>query len=307
MKGWVSACCMVLTIATSGPLAVAASAAHQKTTRSTTTKKAAAAANKAFQAAVNHLLPLTPQQIREFHAHVAASNRAIHEHKPAKLEARTQPLSLEPGAQIPTVRIAPGYVSDIVIVDDSGAPWPITSEELGDSTAFDVEHPKIQSGNLLTVSAKGRHRDSNLSVTLKGWPMPVIIHLTTDAAVSQSLIALRADQQGPNGKPAEIGPPPAQVVGGTLMAFLDDTPPANAQYHTLHGAGAARAQVWEYKKHLYLRTPLAPIWPAWDNVARGIGNMHVYRMPIVDQIQLSVGGEVKTLQVGTSNKASKAE
>lgn len=286
--------------------AATAKAGNAATTKGHAHKKESRAEQQ-FQASVHHLLPLTPSRIRRFHKHLNATNRAIHDRKPARLDTRTQPLRLEPGAPIPTVRIAPGYVSDIVILDDSGAPWPITSIALGDSSAFEVQHPQIKDGNLLTVSAKGQHRDSNLSITLKGWAMPIIVHLTTDASISQSLIALRADQQGPNGKPAEIGPPPAQVVGGTLMAFLDNVPPSGASARQLKGAGSQRAQAWIYKKHLYLRTNLAPVWPAWDNVARGVGHMHVYRMPIVDQVQISVGGEIKTLQVGSANPASGAE
>ena len=256
-----------------------------------------AAANAAFKASEKKLLPLTPQQIKQFRKHLGATNKAIHERSPAQLTTRTRVLRLSPGSPVPTIKIAPGYVSSIAFLDQTGAPWPITSVALGDGSAFDVEHPKIKAGNLLTITAKGHHRDSNISVTLKGWSMPVVIRLKTDPSAGQALIAMRADQRGPNAAPPQVGPAPTQVVGKTLMAFLDDVPPSGVTPQTVKGTGHARVQAWAYKKHLYVRTALEPVWPAWDNVVRGAGGVHVYRMPVVASLMLSVQGTVHTLSL----------
>lgn len=261
-----------------------------------------AAANAAFKASEKKLLPLTPQQIKQFRKHLGATNKAIHKRAPAQLTTRTRVLRLSPGAAVPTIKIAPGYVSSIAFLDQTGAPWPITSVALGDGSAFDIQHPKIKAANLLTITAKGRHRDSNISVTLKGWSMPVVIRLKTDPNAGQALIAMRADQRGPNALPPQVGPAPTQVVGKTLMAFLDDVPPAGATPQRVKGTGHARVQAWAYKKHLYVRTALDPVWPAWDNVVRGAGGIHVYRMPVVASLMLSVQGSVHTLSIEPQSK-----
>lgn len=261
------------------------------------------ATDQAYKDSVHNLLPLSAKQIKDFRSRLKSTQKAVHQRKPAALHSASKVLRLEPGAPTPTIRITPGYVSDIVFLDQTGAPWPITSIALGDGSAFDVQHPNIKAKNLLTISAKGRHRDSDLSITLKGWATPIIVRLKTDPQKTNALTSFRADQKGPNATQQVVGPPVENTVGNTMMAFLDNVPPEKATSLNTHGGSGQPIQAWYYNHQLFVRTRQAAVWPAWKSVAKGAGGVRVYEMPQESYLMLSENGQTQTIQLSRAPSA----
>jgi len=134
---------------------------------------------KAYEDVRENAAPLTPERIRELKALLDEIERATN----APVKTPPAPVStavtanLAPGYQPPVVRLAEGYVTNILFVDPTGAPLPITG---ADAIRGLFEMPPIEPGsNLIKISPKTRYATGNLSVTLKGVATPVTLTLVS--------------------------------------------------------------------------------------------------------------------------------
>jgi intracellular multiplication protein IcmK len=244
--------------------------------------------NNLFNQALNGVFPLTPAQIKAYQRRLGKTREAIHPGPPPVMRSRTRKIDLSPGAAIPSINVTPNYVSTMVFLDASGAPWPISSVTVGNPTFFTVAAPDVKPRNLITISAMGSHLATNLAITLKGHTTPVIVSLSTNSARSAALTALRANSDGPLAKSPVFQTMEPAGANKTLLAFLDDVPPNGATRMTTKVSGI---EAWRFKHHLYLRTRMMPIWPAFVSVARGDQGVHVYSMPDVSSVMLTRDGE----------------
>ncbi|MHB1529907.1 MAG: DotH/IcmK family type IV secretion protein [Acidiferrobacteraceae bacterium] len=186
------------------PVMLAAAAALLVPLPATAGSPATGVSNTEFQRSLKTLLPLSPNQIKAFKHRADRTRRAIHEGPQPILQSSSQILDLAPGAALPVITVAPDYVSSVVFVDDTGAPWPITRYAVGAPSWFSVSQPKIASANMLTVSPTGTYVSSDLVVTLKDYATPVMWDLKTSRQHAAALIALRANLPGPNATPADF-------------------------------------------------------------------------------------------------------
>ncbi len=254
-------------------------------------------ADRQLQRSLKQIRPLEPEQIQRAKQRERESRQAIEERPQAELVTSSKILRLQPGAKPAVIRVAPGYVSSVVILDRSGAPWPVTSASLGSSDGFAVSQPDTGKHNILQVSAKKQNQDSNISLTLENHATPVVMRITTDPNEASSLTSFRADQLGPNAHPEPVGPAVEPTASSTIMAFLDGVPPQSAQRVVVHGAKGRDIHVWRYNQSLYVRTRLAAVWPAWSEVSNGVGGLRVYKMRPVSQLMMSMSGEIVTLRL----------
>src|SRR3990167_5947063 len=88
----------------------------------------------AFNGVAKQLFPLSPERVIELRqmydtAQFAAQSPAGTPQKPT---ATSQFVNLSPGSTPPVIRLAQGFVSSLVFLDSTGAPWPISAYDLGD-------------------------------------------------------------------------------------------------------------------------------------------------------------------------------
>lgn len=262
---------------------------------------------KLFQNAQQMTLPLSGSQIHQFQQRVDETANAVHPGPPPRMISRSTTLSFQPGQVAPTVHLAPGYVSTLVFVDSTGAPWPITSQTVGNDKWFSVIRPDTQDKNVLTVNALTNYVNSNISLTLEGRDTPVIIQLqmrdaSTDTKPqdADTLLSIRMEATGPKAKPPVIGERIGSPANSELLAFLDGVPPQGASLFAL-SPSVPGVQVWGYGGRNYVRSQYPVRWPARVSVSHGSGGLDVFVIPQTPTMVLSVNGASQTVVLNKGN------
>lgn len=256
--------------------------------------------NKVFRQSLKQILPLSAAQIRALRRQTNITHQAMHATRPPRLQSSSQVLDLSPGAPLPTVWVAPNYVSSLVFVGSDGSPWPITSFTIGAPKWFTVTDPKVKPGSMLTVAPLADYVSSDLVVTLEGRATPVVLQLETSHKQAAVLTELRANRPGPGAASVVFSSSDhiAPVVDGTMLAFLEDAPPKGAANLITKASGI---EAWRYHHRLYVRTRYTAVWPAWMAHARGAGGVSIYRMPVVSSLLLSIGGHTHTIDLNNAD------
>ncbi|WP_268801678.1 DotH/IcmK family type IV secretion protein [Piscirickettsia litoralis] len=132
----------------------------------------------AFNQLTKNDFPLKPSQIHQYKNLYDAQQKA--ESAPAGDEPRESsssiiPVGLQPGGVEPIVRVAKGMISSIVMTDQSGKVWPISSYSLGDPENFNIQWNKA-SGVLMVQGLKA-YGQANIGIMLKGLDIPVMLSL----------------------------------------------------------------------------------------------------------------------------------
>ncbi|MHB1630854.1 MAG: DotH/IcmK family type IV secretion protein [Acidithiobacillus sp.] len=258
--------------------------------------------------------PLSPHEIQWVKQQMQDDQYAIHKGAPLKIENPSLPVSLGPGAQVPTIHLAPGYVTTISVLGEDGSPWPVTSRQVGGGLSFSVSAVSQDAGapsgrsatmktgaiskngastgssaghpqpvrlpsNLLTISPKYFGSSSNLVLTLKGLSAPVMVNVVADGPhdpTVDGMVTLRVDRHGPDAPPPLYAPPPPSAVNPDLMLFLAQTPPQGAK--ALHASGGFGVRAWAWNHRVIVRTRIPLLSPAWTAEVRQDG-VTVYDLP----------------------------
>jgi intracellular multiplication protein IcmK len=248
----------------------------------------------AFEAVTNHLFPLSPEEVHTIKklyqknemAQVAAVGT------PPKPTATSQFVNLSPGSTPPAIRLAQGFVSSLVFLDSTGAPWPISAYDLGDPAAFNIVWDKV--GNTLMIQANKLYTYGNLAVRLSGLNTPVMLTLIPGQKAVDYRVDLRIQGIGPNAKalPLEEGIPPS--TNDLLLHVLDGVPPPGSDRLVVSG-GDARA--WIFDERMYVRTNLTILSPGWIGSMTSADGMHAYEMQKSPVLLVSWHGKVMQLKI----------
>lgn len=180
----------------------------------------------AFANAAGNLLPLSTEQIRRlrqmFNATQAAT--AAPAGVPPRPKASSQFVNLAPGATPPVVRLAQGFVTSVVFLDSTGAPWPLEAYDIGDPAAFNIVWNKKD--NMLMIQSMTLYNYGNLAVRLQGLNTPVMITLIPGQSAVDYRIDMRVQGLGPNAKPLSNndGLPQSESTS-ELLSVLDGCRP----------------------------------------------------------------------------------
>ena len=100
--------------------------------------------DEAFATMTQSQLPMTPNQIRTLRKLFDETQRAAAEYPgvPPRPTSSSIVVNLAPGATPPVIRLLSGFVTSLVFVDATGAPWPIKAIDIGDPQAFDFQWDK---------------------------------------------------------------------------------------------------------------------------------------------------------------------
>lgn len=250
--------------------------------------------NKAFKDTQRSLYPLTPEQIVKLKQVYQTSEyaQASPVGTPPKPTATSQFVNLSPGSTPPVIRLSQGFVSSLVFLDSTGAPWPISAYDLGDPSAFNIQWDKTS--NTLMIQALKLYNYGNLAVRLRGLNTPVMLTLIPGQKAVDYRVDLRVQGYGPNAKsmPMEEGIPPS--ASDLLLHVLDGVPPPGSQRLAVSG-GDARA--WLSNEKMYIRTNLTILSPGWLASMTSADGMHAYEMQKSPVLLVSWHGKVMQLKV----------
>jgi len=250
--------------------------------------------DQAFAGVARQLFPLTPEQIQKLKRiyHKSEFAQAATAGVPPKPTATSQFVNLSPGSTPPVIRLSQGFVSSLVFLDSTGAPWPINAYDLGDPASFNIQWDKTS--NTLMIQAIKLYNYGNIAVRLKGLNTPVMLTLIPGQKAVDYRVDLRIQGYGPNAAamPTEEGLPPS--ASDILLHVLDGVPPAGSQRLTVSG-GDARA--WLLNDLMYVRTNLTVLSPGWIGSMTSADGTHAYEMQKSPVLLVSWHGKVMQLKV----------
>jgi intracellular multiplication protein IcmK len=245
-----------------------------------------------FDAALKQLLPMKPEEIRKtleaFKFSREAAETPITVPTPMQV-VRT--LSLDAADTPIIVKMAPGHVTTITIVDSTGAPWPI--QDVGWAGRFDVSPPE-SGGHVIRITPLTAHGMGNMSIRLVDLITPVVMQLGTGIDEVYYRLDARVPKPGPLAKTPIIEYGGLQAVAGrddNLTGVLEGTPPAGAERLTIKGVDG-RTMAWKISDRIYLRTPLTMLSPGWDSSVTSADGVNVYTFEKAPVVLLSDQGRM---------------
>ena len=237
-----------------------------------------------FNQALKQLLPLQPNQIRKtletFRMSREAAETPITVPEP-KLEVQTA--SLDPSGSPIVIKVAPGNVTSVTILDATGAPWPI--QDMVTAGPFSIMAPE-EGGNVLRITPATAHGVGNISMRLVDMITPITFRVQTGMDWVHYRLDIRIPKPGPLAKTPIIEYGGLKAVAGKdeqMVGVLDGTPPVDAAKLVVEGVDG-RTSAWELDGRTYLRTPLTLLSPGWDASVTSADGMNVYalgRAPVV--------------------------
>lgn len=234
------------------------------------------ARENAFDAALNGMMPMSPEQIRALLDKYKVTREASEERigGAPKPEITVQTVSLEPGMAPPTIKLSPGHVTSLTMMDMTGQPWPVQDVSWGGN--FEIISPG-EGGHVIRISPMGATEVGNLSVMLVGLKTPVTFELETQLDVVQYRFDARIPEYGPLAAPPIIEQTVSITAGTdkTLTQVLDGVPPAGTEKLSINGVDA-RTAVYRAGGTMYLRTPLTLLSPGWSASVKSADGMTVY-------------------------------
>lgn len=247
---------------------------------------------EAFNAAVNGLLPLRPEEIRRFleiYDEVRqASNTRIYPYP--KPENKVAQISLDPYDEPEVVKLAAGLVTTISMLDATGQNWPISNMTwAGD---FEVIAPD-EGGHRVRITPLSEYAYGNISMTFEGLSAPVVLTLATQREMAHMRFDARIPALGPFAKPPLMtqSGPRSQAGTAVVVSVLDGTLPNNAEMMDVIGADG-RTKAYKLNGSVYLRTPLTLISPSWTESATSADGTNVYVLGDTPVVLLSEKGKV---------------
>jgi len=250
---------------------------------------------KSFQRAEDGILPLTPDQIHSFMRKLEDTQAASETPSsgPPKGQMRISTLSLDPGVEPPQLNLAAGYVTTINMVDATGEPWPILDVGVGGN--YDVA-PTQAGSHIVRVMPLTRIGTGNLSVLLKDLPTPVIFRLSSGGPNVDLRYDARIGRMGPGAKAPLISRPRLEAGNENMMMLLENAPPSGAVKMKVSGVDA-RTKAWSMDSHVFVRTPLTLLSPAWDASVSSADGMTVYQIGDAPVLLMSDNGAMVRAQI----------
>ncbi len=250
--------------------------------------------DSAFRDVVDQMLPMSPEEIQKlrllFNATQFASESPAG--SPPRPTAISQQVSLAPGVTPPVIRLAQGFVTSLVLVDSTGAPWPIVSYNLGNPDAFNIQWDR--SSNTLMVQASKLYTYGNLAVRLEGLNTPVMLTLIPGQKAVDYRVELRIQGQGPNALPIAEGSGLPDIANPELLSVLDGVPPEGS---TELVVGGGNAQAWAQGNKIFVRTRMSILSPSWIATMKSADGMRVYELQKTPLLLVSHNGKVKQLKI----------
>lgn len=242
------------------------------------------------------MLSVTPEQIRELRRMVDERQRATSEiPNPPKSVTGSVSVSLSPGSTPPIIRPFIGSTSSFVVVDSTGAPWPVENFRIANPDVFPVNRLDGPHGSSFTVDTTLPYGQSNLVLKLVGVPAPVVIGLVAGQKEHDARVEVRVQGRGPNSTVSS-----GSLMAGTdarLLPVLDGMAPSGGKTLSVGGVDGVRAWLLPSGR-LMVRSPVKIISPASTSFVISADGTHVYEFARTTQLLGLVDGQYVPMTVG---------
>jgi intracellular multiplication protein IcmK len=249
---------------------------------------------QAFSMLQKKLFPLKTKQVLELHKKYNQSEYALAATPgtPPRPTATSQMVNLSPGSTPPVIRLAQGFVSSVVFLDSSGAPWPIVSYDLGDPAAFSIQWDK--SGNTLMIQSKKLYTYGNLAIRLEKLNTPVMLTLVPGQKAVDYRVDMRVQGYGPNARNLPTGTGLPNHASNLLLKVLEGVPPNGSSRLMVKGGPAG---AWVLGDRMFVRTRLTILSPGWVSTMTSADGTHAYEMAKAPVLLVSWHGKVMQLKL----------
>lgn len=249
----------------------------------------------AFSSMMQQNMPLSPQQIVKLRQMIDASQRAatISPTVPPKPVSSTIMVNLAPGATPPAIRLAQGYITSLVFVDSTGAPWPIAAYDMGDPKTTTIQWDG--KSNVLLIQATSAYGDSDLVIRLSGLNTPITLALVLGQRVVDYRTDIHVAGIGPNTKDIPTGTALPNSANQVLLSVLDGVAPADSKQLTVTGGDC---MAWLLGDTMYLRTRLTVLSPGWIGRMVSPDGMMAYEIQKSSSVLVSQYGQPIELKIG---------
>lgn len=239
----------------------------------------------------------SPEQIRELYKIVSGSQQAVAQPgPPPKPVTGTISVSLSPGSTPPVIRTYMGNTSTFVVVDSSGAPWPVENFRVGNGTAFQLNRLDAAQGSSFALDTMAPYAASNLVLKLSGVATPVVINLIAGQKELDARVEVRVQGRGPNAVSA-TGVVLPKGVDSRLLPILNGISPEGGKLLAVNGLEGVRAWMMPSGR-MVVRTPVKIISPASPTFVSSADGTYVYEFMPTTQLMGLVDGQFVTLDVG---------
>lgn len=251
--------------------------------------------NPVFKRVIRKQFPLSNEQIIALHRKYKGVQRAVSSppFAPPKPLVSSKVVNLAPGVIPPVIRLATGYVSSIVFVDETGSPWPIQAYDLGDPAAFNVQWDSTS--HIMMIQGVKSYATGNMAVLLAGKHTPVMLTIVNDQRVVDYRLELRVEGMGPNAQKSMISANKFPRDNDRLLLdLLQGVVPPGSQPLSIEGN---LAKAWLFNGKMLLRTRLNVLSPPWQSTMKSDDGTKVYVMSKSPMVLASDAGEVVSLKV----------
>lgn len=250
--------------------------------------------NAAFKSVAQNALPMTPEQIQRLRQLFNQTQYAATATPgtPPRPATTSEFVNLAPGSTPPVIRLQQGFVTSLVFVDSTGAPWPVEAYDIGNPSAFNIQWNKTD--NIFMIQATTLYTYGNLAVKLQGLATPVMLTLISGQKAVDYRRELRIPGFGPNAKPTPTGNGLPSSANPVLLGVLDGVPPAGSTALKVSGGGC---EVWLSGDHMYVRTHYTVLSPAWLATMSSADGTKAYEMPKAPLLLVSQNGKVVQLKI----------
>ncbi|MGD9108489.1 MAG: DotH/IcmK family type IV secretion protein [Gammaproteobacteria bacterium] len=250
---------------------------------------------QAFRNVSRQALPMTPEQIVRLKQMLAETQRAqaTSADAPPKPVSTTQMVDLAPGSVPTPIRMQQGFITSIVFVDNTGAPWPIESCNIGNPKAFNLL-PWQPGSNTIMIQALSMYTYGNIAVKLQELATPVMLTLVPGQKVVDYRVDLRVQQAGPNSQGEATSDTLPAGAKDVLLGVLDGVPPDGAQPLEVLGGDC---QAWQLGNKMYLRTRFTVLSPSWIAVMTSSDGTKAYEMNRSSDVLVSRYGKTVNLRI----------
>jgi len=246
----------------------------------------------AFEATLNGAFPLTPDEILELLDHYRdvreASEGRIGGAPDAAIALET--ISLDPGVSPAVIKLSPGHVTTLNILDITGQPWPIQDISWGGN--FEVIQPQ-QGEHVVRLSPMKAHEVGNLSIQLLELNTPIVFSLRTFLDDVHYRFDAQIPEMGPNSEVPIIDnfEVTTRAAGGEITKILNGTPPGGVERLDIEGVDG-RTTAYVHNGQTYIRTPHTLLSPGWSSSVTSADGTTVYAIGQSPVLLLSDRGKM---------------